>query len=37
MTNEQTIAERCAQADDPYEAAVANWRLRFPIKWLKRE
>lgn len=24
MTNEQTIAEQCAQADDPYEAAVAN-------------
>lgn len=24
MTNEQTIAERCAQADDPYQAAVAN-------------
>lgn len=24
MINEQTIAEECAQADDPYEAAVAN-------------
>jgi len=24
MTDNQTIAERCAQADDPYEAAVAN-------------
>lgn len=23
MNNEQTIAEQCAQADDPYEAAVA--------------
>lgn len=24
MTDNQTIAEQCAQADDPYEAAVAN-------------
>ena len=24
MTDDQTIAEQCAQADDPYEAAVAN-------------
>lgn len=24
MTNNQTIAERCAQADDAYQAAVAN-------------
>lgn len=24
MTDNQTIAERCAQADDPYEAAVDN-------------
>lgn len=23
MTDDQTIAEQCAQADDPYEAAVA--------------
>lgn len=24
MTDNRTIAEQCAQADDPYEAAVAN-------------